>query len=373
MQERLAKKARVQEDVEDQQRVGGEVVPEGRAGPEPLGHAAGQRRRGLAQELPRPKVAMLPIPEPRRRGLTPPAPGAATHAQDLVRAAAPATRAPSPQLQPSGLTGPQKQQQQQQQQWPSKPPLHPRPLHPCPALAPQTAPPVPPRPRQPPSRPPRRLPPPSPPCDGFEEGELPPEPNPQGPQPPAAIGPATSSTGATARLHMAALSGLLWHPECQQLQALQQQQRLQPPQLQQEAAAERVASGAQASTSAPQAGPGVLVQDRQHPHKQQQQQQQQVPNNFTSVNHYVSVFEPLLHEEARGALVNSFEEVSCREWLSPPEAPHSPQPSQFVLWRRRWLFICGAAHAVLPEGCRVCRLYLSRPAHPWGKKGEASP
>lgn len=96
---------------------------------------------------------------------------------------------------------------------------------------------------------------------------------------------AHAPTRATARLHAAALCGLLWHAECQHAAA----------------AAQRAGSGAHASTSAP---------------RQQRPPPEQVPDAFASVAQYVSVFEPLLHEEARGGLVKEYEEARAagRGW-----------------------------------------------------------
>ena len=84
---------------------------------------------------------------------------------------------------------------------------------------------------------------------------------------------------ATARLRATAISGLLFLPSCQHAAA--------------EAHARHRAAWASEAGAPP--VPAVLHQP--------------VPNNFTSTQHYVSVFEPLLHEEACGALVNTYEEA----------------------------------------------------------------
>eukprot|EP00967_Tisochrysis_lutea_P110396 scaffold172722_cov14-Tisochrysis_lutea.AAC.1 len=205
MAERAPKRARTDEKAAVQPGpAAAPTEPSSSKGPD--GGRGGVAMRGLAQHPPPRKVAMLDPPEQRKKA---PAPAPAARGASSTRSRTPSLGPPS--APPSRASTP--------------------PTGPAPPLA---------RPSQ---RPPlTRRHPPQTPLDP-EDGELPLMY--MAGQPPAP----PQATGATARLHLAALSGLLWHHECQQLH---QQQRQQPQHEQQQASsAERAASGALASTSAP--------------------------------------------------------------------------------------------------------------------------
>ncbi len=69
-----------------------------------------------------------------------------------------------------------------------------------------------------------------------------------------------------------------------------------------------------------------------------------VPTNFTSSRHYVEVFEPLLHDEARASLVNTWQEMEAQQqpggqctrepevWMSSPST-FAHMPTGRASWR----------------------------------------